>query len=90
MLDIRRSSNGLIFNMEIPIPGNAVFILRRGPDSLSRDWFAALIDDLGKRHYHKIFNIRGTKSQNLNDSRLVLQLSPSNPLKPGVKSGMNM
>ena len=33
----------------------------------------------------KISNIRRTKSQNLNDSRLVLHLSLPNLLKPGVK-----
>ena len=38
----------------------------------------------------KISKIRHNKSQNLNDSRLVLQLSLSNPLKPGVKSKMKM
>ena len=30
------------------------------------------------------------QTQNLNDSRLVLQLSLPNPLKPGVKSQMKM
>ena len=40
--------------------------------------------------YRKITNISGTNSQNLNDTRLVLQLSLPNPLKPGVKSRMNM
>ena len=35
--------------------------------------------------YCQISNIRCTKSQSLNDSRLVLQLSVPNPLKPGVK-----
>ena len=35
--------------------------------------------------YRDISNIRRTKSQNLNDSRLVLHLSLSNLLKPGVK-----
>ena len=35
--------------------------------------------------YRKISNIRRTKFQNLNDSRLVLQLSMLNPLKPVVK-----
>ena len=34
--------------------------------------------------------IRHNKSQNLNVSRLVLQLSLPNPLKPGVKSRMKM
>ena len=36
------------------------------------------------------YNIRRTKSQHLNDSHLVLQLSLSNPLKPSVKSIMQM
>ena len=40
--------------------------------------------------YCKISNIRQTKSQKLNDSRLVLQLSLPNPLKQGVKSRMKM
>ena len=40
--------------------------------------------------YRKISNISRTKSQNLNVSRLVLQLSLPNPMKPGVKSRMKM
>ena len=40
--------------------------------------------------YRKVSNIRCTKCQNLNDSRLVLQLSVPNPLKPSVKSIMKM
>ena len=40
--------------------------------------------------YRKISNIRRTKSQTLNVSRLVLQLSLPNPMKPGVKSKMKM
>ena len=40
--------------------------------------------------YRKISNIRCTKSQNLNDSHLVLQLSLPCPLKSGVKSRMKM
>ena len=40
--------------------------------------------------YRKVSNIRRTKYQNLNDSRLVLQLSVPNPLKPSVKSIMKM
>ena len=35
-------------------------------------------------------NIRCTKSQNLNVSHLILQLSLPNPLRPGVKSRMKM
>ena len=41
--------------------------------------------------YEKLtVNISRTKAQKLNDSRLVLQLSLPNPLKPGVKSRMKM
>ena len=40
--------------------------------------------------YCKICNIRWTKSQNLNDSRLVLQLSLPNLLKPVIKSRFKM
>ena len=40
--------------------------------------------------YRKVSNIRRTKCQNLNDSRLVLQLSVPNPLKASVKSIMKM
>ena len=40
--------------------------------------------------YRNTSNIRHTKYQNINDSRLVLQLSLPNPLKPGVKSRMKM
>ena len=36
--------------------------------------------------YRKISNIIRTKSQNLSDCRLVLQLPLSNPLKPGVNT----
>ena len=41
-------------------------------------------------NYRKIPNIRLTKSQNLNVSRIVLQLSLRNLLKQGVKSRMMM
>ena len=34
--------------------------------------------------------LNAAKSQNLNSSRLVWELSFANPLKPGVKSGMKM
>ena len=37
------------------------------------------------KSYRKLSNIRRTKSQNLNDSRLVLHLSLRNLLKPGVE-----
>ena len=45
--------------------------------------FPWLLDTL--RTYSKVSNIRRTKSQNLNDFRLILQLSLPNPLKSGVK-----
>ena len=38
----------------------------------------------------KISNIRRTKYQSLNDSRLMLQLPLPNPLKPGVMSRMKV
>ena len=41
-------------------------------------------------YYHKISNIRRTKSPNLNVSSHVLPLSLPNPTKPGVKSRMKM
>ena len=40
--------------------------------------------------YRKNYNINRTKSQILNDYRLVLQLSFPNPLQQGVKSRMKM
>ena len=40
--------------------------------------------------YRKVSNVRRTKSQNLNDSRLVLKLFLPNSLKLGVKSRMKM
>ena len=44
-----------------------------------------------KMKYHKISDmIRRAKSQNLQESRLVLQLSFPNPLKPDVKSRMKV
>ena len=40
--------------------------------------------------YRKTSNVRHTKSQNLHDSCLVMQLSLPNSLKPGVKLRMKM
>ena len=40
--------------------------------------------------HRKISCIGRTKSQNLNVSHIVLQLSLPNPLKPGVKSNMKL
>ena len=46
---------------------------------------------IGMKIWHcETANINHTKSQNLNISRLVLQLFLPNPLKPGVKSRMKM
>ena len=42
------------------------------------------------KRYRKISSLRHTKSQKLNDSRFILQLSLPNPLKPGLKSRMKM
>ena len=43
-----------------------------------------IVYDNHPTEYRKTFNIRRTKLQNLNVSRLVLQLSVPHPLKPGV------
>ena len=40
--------------------------------------------------YRRISNIKRTKSQSLNNPRLVLHLSLPHPLKPGIKSRMKM
>ena len=42
------------------------------------------------KDYRKVSNIRRTKSQNSNASRLILEFSLPNPLKPGVKLRMKM
>ena len=42
------------------------------------------------RSYRQFSNIRCTQTPNIYVSRLVLQLSLPNPLKPGVKLGMKM
>ena len=48
--------------------------------------------NMGVNHilYRKTSSISRTKSQNLNVSNFVVQLSLLNPLKPGVKSRMKM
>ena len=48
-----------------------------------------LLHSFDKNNYCQSSNI-STKSQNLNASHLILQLSLLNPLKPGVKSRMKM
>ena len=52
--------------------------------------YHSAIDILPMIKYHKVSNIRRTKSQNWNDSHIVLKSSLPNPLKPGVKSRMKM
>ena len=43
-----------------------------------------------ENNYRKTSSISRTKSQSLNDSCILLQLSSLNPLKPGVKLRMKM
>ena len=52
--------------------------------------FPKQLNIVGSMNYRKISNIRHTKSENLNDSRLVLHLSLLNPLKPVLMSRMKM
>ena len=47
-------------------------------------------DPMGIEHCSKISTMTRTNWQNLNDSRLVLQLPLPNPLKPGVTPRMQM
>ena len=58
------------------------------PLKLGHGWVITSHMKLGM--YRKVSNIRRTKSQNLNASRLILSLSLPNPLKPGVKLRMKM
>ena len=53
---------------------------------------SSCLADLDTKHWlpSNLSNIRRTNSQNLIVSRLVLQLSLCNPLKPGVKLRMKM
>ena len=53
-------------------------------------WITSYKSPYGVSIYRKIANIRRTKIQNVNDYRLVLQLSLPNPLNPGLKSRMKM
>ena len=63
---------------------------------VKRQSFDQGISELNIRHlpskgtYRQVSNIRRTESQNLNVSRLGLQLSLRNILKPGVKPRMKM
>ena len=65
----------------------------RGPDASNtkQRWNCGAITALVSiSAYGQISNIKRTNCQNLNVSRLVLQLSLPNLLKPGVKSIMKM
>ena len=61
-----------------------------GGDSFQHPWCICNLTLFHIFMYCKVSNISPTKSQNLNVSCLVLQLSLPNPLKLGVKSGMKM
>ena len=49
-----------------------------------------LCNSLSLYHYYQFSNIRRIQSQNINVSRLVVQLTLPNPLKPDVKLRMEM
>ena len=53
-------------------------------------WVIFLCNVVVSHTYHQTYSWRRTKSQHLNVSRLVLQLSLPNPLVSGVKSRMKM
>ena len=56
----------------------------------SLTWLRLMLISLWYEHYHKTSSISRTKSQNLNVSCILLQLSSLNLLKPGVKLRMKM
>ena len=58
--------------------------LSHGIDLVHLDYSSHSTRRLAVMIYRKISNIRRTKSPNLNVSRLTLQLSLPNPMKPGV------
>ena len=53
-------------------------------------WSAGICVGMDTGDYRKISNLRCAKSSNLIVSRLILHLFLSNPMKPGVKSRMEM
>ena len=58
---------------------------------MARFWVIFLGVEIYTRYkYRQILIMRLVKFQNLNVSRLVLELSLPNPLKPGVRSRMKM
>ena len=81
MLKIRRPLGRLIFNMGIALPGKTVFLIETTPGVtkpishfpvFSQTSFSELFKDLLQVEYRKVSNIRRTKSQNFNASRLIL------------------
>ena len=67
----------------------------RRTKSLNLNWlsipvFCSIHITITFQRYRQTSSIKGTKSQNLNVSRLVLHISLPNPLEPGVKWRMKM
>ena len=60
------------------------------PDDDGGPHILVSMDNIAPNIYREISNKSCTKSHNLNDSRLVLQLSLPDSLKAGVKSRMKM
>ena len=63
-----------------------VFELEHNQTSITGGYMASIASLI----YRKISNLKCTTSENLYDSRLVLQVFLLNPLKSGVKSWMKM
>ena len=77
--------------LNIPFHGNDERATTLACMGLSNAGNAGMIDAgrlLRSVRYREISNISHTKSPNLIDPRLVLQLSLLNPMKPGVRSRM--
>ena len=76
-----------------PLKGNGLFLAYRSSTIVADDDLktqVAMSSTAKVSTYHKISNIRHTNSPNVNVSRLDLQLSLPNPMKPGGKSRMKM
>ena len=74
---------------QVILGGRNSIYAQQAPIHCLNQWCHSLMLPLGKL-YRKTSSISRTKSQNLNVSNLVVQLSLLNPLKPGVKSRMKM
>ena len=75
------SGNGLLSGVTKPLP-EQIFTITDASK------LRKLFDKC--HNYRKISNNGRTKSPNLNVTRLVMQLSLSNPMQPGVKSRMKL